>query len=157
MPRTFQYASVGASGTRRIVPIMGIDFIAGNIELKKAKHGPYGARTASIGGRTRHWSTINFVQVNRAGRGRTTAITAAEINRQQMFSTACKSAVATLMNAQVISVLNTQWMNGTVVYNTDPNKYATKRGWVTAIRFKQLENGESITPTTDTWPPSNPH
>ena len=70
MARIFQNASVGASGRRRIVPMMGIDYIAGNIERKKSKHGPYGARYASIGGRTRKWSTINFLQVNPAGRAR---------------------------------------------------------------------------------------
>lgn len=155
MPRIFQNASVGASGRRRLVPMMGIDYIAGNIEQKKSKHGPYGARVASMGGRTRKWSTINFLQVNPAGRHRSTAVKASEIQQRQDFKTACQSAVATVQSAAAASALQQTWREGTVIKGKDPNNYATVRGWVTAVRWVQIGNGEAITPTTDTWPPAN--
>ena len=155
MPRIFQNASVGASGRRRLVPMMGIDYIAGNIEQKKSKHGPYGARTASMGGRTRKWSTINFLQINPAGRHRSSAVTAAEIQRRLDFATACQSAAATVQSAAAASALQQTWRAGTVIKGKDPNNYATVRGWVTAVRLFQIENGETITPQTDTWPPAN--
>ena len=154
MSRTFQNASVGASGTRRLVPMMGIDYIAGNIERKKSQHGPYGARYASIGGRTRKWSTINFMQVNPAGRHRSTQVKASEITQRNNFKIACQSAAATVSNPAATSSLQQTWRMGTVIKGKDPNNYATIRGWVTAVRWEQIANGEEITPQTNTWPPS---
>lgn len=153
MARDFQKASVGASGTRRLVPMMGIDFIAGNIELKQGKHGPYGARPASIGGRTRQWSNINFVQVNRAGRGRSTQVKASEIQARQEFATAVKSSAATVANVSVLNALMLDWRNGATYLSQDSNTFATMRGWVTAVRWAQIQNGIQITETTNTWPP----
>lgn len=161
MARQFTNANVGASGRRRIVPMMGIDFIAGDIKRKVPEYGAgarehpnnsYGIPPANIGGRTRKWSTVNFLQVNKGYTGRTT-INPNEYAQRQHFATACKSAAATIKNPAVLNVLMTEWRNGATYLGRFSNRYATMRGWVTAVRMAQIDSGIDIQPTTNTWPP----
>lgn len=164
MAEKWSNANVGSSGRRRIVPMMGIDFIAGNIERKQPEYGAggsqslgrYGRRPACIGGRTRKWSNINFVQVTPSGPRRNTQYKTSEILWQTNFRIACQSAAVTINSPGAMAALQADWRAGTVRYNIDSKRYATKRGWVTAVRIAQINNGEQITPTTDTWPPANP-
>lgn len=160
MARNFANANVGASGRRRIVPMMGIDFIAGDIKRKDPEYGAgglnnrrgrsqYGVPPANIGGRTRKWTNVNFFQVNKAGRNyRTPKPT--EIAYRLLFANCCKSAIATIHNPANIARLQAEWRAGTTYFNCNSNQYATMRGWVTAVRLAQ---GGDIQPTLDTWPP----
>lgn len=162
MARQFSNANVGASGRRRIVPMMGIDFIAGDIKRTAPEYGAggtgnrtrttYGVSPANIGGRTRKWSNINFFQVNPAGR-RITDFNQSQRTAQLWLATASQSSAATLMNPAVLATLQADWRYGTTYLGRNSNQYATMRGWVTAVRFAQLNAGIDIQPTTNTWPP----
>jgi hypothetical protein len=138
--------------------MMGIDFIAGDIKRTIPKYGAgafssnYGVPPASIGGRTRKWTNINFMQVNKAGGNRHTA-TAGEIAVRTMFTNASKSALATMMLPANIAVLQAEWRTGTTFLGCNSNTFATMRGWITAVRIAQILNGVDIQPTTTTWPP----
>lgn len=160
MARQFSNANVGTSGRRRIVPMMGIDFIAGDIKRKVPEFGAgakdhpynsYGIPPANMGGRTRKWSTINFLQVNKGYTGRQAK--PSEIAQRQIFATASKSAVATTQNPAVLNALMTDWRNGATYLGQFSNRFATMRGWVTAVRMAQIGSGIDIQPTTNTWPP----
>lgn len=162
MAEKWQNANVGTSGRRRLVPMMGIDFIAGNIERKQPEYGAggsgvsairYGRRPACIGGRTRKWSNINFIQVTPSGARRNTPVKASELQQRQYFAIASQSAAATIMNPAAIAALQADWRAGSTRKNKDSKAYATLRGWVTAVRLNQLYAEEEITPTTNTWPP----
>lgn len=150
-------AGTGARGRRRLVPMMGIDFIAGNIESKKTpiKRGgnyPYGVRGASIGGRTRRWSDINFLQVNEAGANRAPLVASSEtLQRRLNFKNATLSANATVINLSVLTLVQMDFLNGVVRQNVDPKQYATIRGWVTAVRMAQIVAGVDVTPTYTDW------
>lgn len=159
MARKFNYPNVGTSGRRRIVPIMAIDFIAGQIDQKgstvtrvqNSKYiKPYGNKGASIGGRTRKWSSINFLNVNN-GMGRTSPITAKEVQARNNFLRARKSALATLQNLSVYTLVQMDFANGTSRQNVSPNDYATMAGWVQAVRSAQIADGQTITEETNTW------
>lgn len=161
MARQFSNANVGTSGRRRIVPMMGIDFIAGDIKRKRPEYGAgsfnhpntqtYGIPPANMGGRTRKWSTINFLQVNKGYTGRQAKTS--EIVQRQNFATASKSAAATVQNPAVLNALMTDWRNGATYLGQFSNRFATMRGWVTAVRMAQIGLGIDIQPTTNTWPP----
>lgn len=150
--------NVGATGKRRIVPIVGIDLIAGNLAPKRdlifrgtdGDTAVYGARPASIGGRTRRWSTINFMQVNPSN-VKIDQPTAADIQRRQNFNISIKSMGATLKNLQVLTTVQSDYAYRVVRQGVDPYEYATLRGWVMAVRYAQLRDGQEITATTDTW------
>lgn len=164
MARTFTMPNVGARGRRRIVPMMGIDFIAGQIERKGSPVAsrtaptstvakPYGQKPPSIGGRTRAWSFINFLNVD-ANMGRSTDVTAAELAIREDFRICTLSALATYQNLDTQAKVTTDFRNGVVYGGISSNDYATPRGWVMAIRKQQIESGQTITPTTTTWPPT---
>lgn len=158
MARNFANANVGASGRRRIVPMMGIDFIAGDIKRKDPEYGAgglkngyrYGVPPANIGGRTRKWTNVNFFQVNKAGRTYRAPKTT-EIAARLHFSNCAKSTIATIQNPANIARLQTEWRAGTTYFNYNSNRFATMRGWVMAIRYAQ--GPDVVTPTLDTWPP----
>lgn len=161
MARQFANANVGASGRRRIVPMMGIDFIAGDIKRKDPEYGAgglknrggayrYGVPPANIGGRTRKWTNVNFFQVNKAGRNYRVP-KATETAWREHFSNCAKSTIATIQNPANISRLQTEWRAGTTYYNYNSNQFATMRGWVMAIRIAQ--GPDVVTPTLNTWPP----
>lgn len=163
MARSFVLPNVGARGRRRIVPMMGIDFIAGQIERKggpipqRAASSstvvkPYGQKPPSIGGRTRSWSFINFLNVE-SNMGRSSAPTAAEVGNRTNFTNATLSALATSENLQVLSRVLADFQAGTVYNSISPNDYATPRGWLTAIRMDQIASGVNVTPTYTVWPP----
>lgn len=162
MASNWQKANVGASGRRRLIPMMGIDFIAGNIERKQpeygagGKKGGYGGRPACIGGRTRSWTNINFFQVTPSGARRSTPTKASEIQQRLHFATATQSAAATVKNPSALSALMADWRIGSTRYRIDSKKYPTMRGWVTAVRLSQIADDVDIKPTTDTWPPQDP-
>lgn len=164
MARTFVKPNVGSTGIRRIVPIVGIDFIAGQLEKKGgpiAERGtveyPYGKKSASIGGRTRNWSFVNFLNV-RTNFG-STAATADQISHRANFATATNSQRATMQNLTSRTKIQMDFTgHGSGSYapvqvraGVDANDYATVRGWVTAVRLAQIAAGETITDTTDTW------
>lgn len=162
MARTFTKPNVGASGRRRIVPMMGIDFIAGQIERKGspiASRGsnikPYGQKPPSIGGRTRSWSFVNFLNVD-ANMGRSTEVSAEELQIRGNFRIGVLSANTTLKDLAILAQVQADFVNNTI-YNRDsalaPSNYATVRGWLTAIRLAQLGAGVPITTTYTTWPP----
>lgn len=163
MARSFVMPNVGARGRRRIVPMMGIDFIAGQIERKGApinqRQGPgespikpYGQKPPSIGGRTRSWSFINFLNVD-ANMGRSTNVTQAELASRENFRISTLSALATYKNLSIQAQVTTDFRNGVVYGGVRSNDYATPRGWVTAIRREQINMGVQVTPTYTVWPP----
>lgn len=151
--RTFQNAYVGTTGRRRLVPMLGIDFIAGQIARKRqplpSRSDAYGLNPASIGGRTRKWSTINFL--NLQTKNRYTNFSSSQLDNMDHFTTASKSADRTVKNPAVITAIQIDWKNATVRQGVNPNDYATARGWVFAVRMAQIADGVQITPTTDTW------
>lgn len=148
--------NVGSSGIRRIVPIVGIDFIAGNLATKSdlVKRGttyPYGSRPASIGGRTRRWSQVNFMQVNPAN-FRVDAPNASQTAARTNFTIAVKSALATIGNLAVVTRIQEDfYINNVVRAGVDPKQYATLRGWIAAVRQAQIKAGDQITEETNTW------
>lgn len=149
-------AGTGARGRRRLVPMMGIDFIAGNIESKttpvqRGGQYPYGMRGASIGGRTRRWSEINFLQVNEAGVNRAPKATTEALRRRLNFKNAVLSANATVIDLMVLTQVQQDFIGGVVRQNIDPKKYATVRGWVAAVRMAQIAAGVDVTPTYTDW------
>lgn len=157
MPRQFVMPNVGARGRRRIVPMMGIDYIAGQIERKGspiASRGdnskPYGQKPPSIGGRTRVWSFINFLNVD-SNMGRSTEVTSVEVATRTTFANAVKSMNATFRDLTKVGLINVDFKNGTIYGNLNPNNYATPRGWVMAIRFTM-----GAEPTDTSWPPVAP-
>lgn len=152
MARNFIKPNVGAKGRRRIVPMMGIDFIAGQIERKGTPDDKYGKKPASLGGRTRYWSFVNFLHVD-SNMGRQTALSAGEITARENFKIAVKSARATSRDISVLSDAQYDFVSGVKYGNEDPSNYATFRGWLSAIRLEQIKNGVTITETTTTWPP----
>lgn len=153
MARTFTKPNVGTSGRRRIVPMMGIDFIAGNIENKKGPvRNEYGVKPASMGGRTRSWSFINFLQVNPSGK-RTVNYDEEATRLRAQFSTAVKSSRATTMDLTVLPRVQADFKNAIVYGGIDPNNYATLRGWISSIRYAQISAGVAVTDTYTVWPP----
>lgn len=149
-------AGTGARGRRRIVPMMGIDFIAGNIESKstpitRGGRYPYGTRPASIGGRTRAWSDINFLQVNPAGMNRVAAATVEVLKRRVNFKNAVLSSRNTVINLMVLTQIQQEFLGHVVRQGVNPDLYATMRGWVTAVRMAQIAAGQTITPETVDW------
>lgn len=164
MARSFVMPNVGARGRRRIVPMMGIDFIAGQIERKGSPIPnrmsgttnivkPYGQKPPSIGGRTRAWSFINFLNVD-ANMGRSTEVTAAELAARENFRISASSALATVQSLQVLAQVNADFANGVVYGGVTPNDYATPRGWVMAVRQAQIASGVQVLPDDTRWPPS---
>lgn len=155
MARTFTKPNTGSIGRRRIVPMMGIDFIAGQIELKGkvvSRDGVkvYGTKPPSMGGRTRNWSFINFLHIDRNAE-RTSVPSQAEVDNRSAFSNATQSANATMQNLGVVAAVQADFKAGTSRQGVDPNNYATLRGWIAAVRMAQQAAGTSITPTTNTW------
>lgn len=153
MATTLSKPNVGATGRRRIVPMMGIDFIAGNIENKKGPvRDAYGVKPASMGGRTRRWSFINFLQCNPSGRQ-----TAEPTEDQQLlrnsFTLAVKSANATAKDLTVLPRAQTDYTNGVKYQGINPYDYATFRGWLMVIRRAQISAGVPISENYTTWPP----
>lgn len=159
--RTFTKPNVGASGRRRIVPIMGIDFIAGDIKRKgqpvsRDNEYPYGVNPPSIGGRTLKTSFVNFLHIS--SNAPLPEPTTSQQTGRQNFSTARKSAIATLANLSVYTQITREFWGskeqGTtpvVREGVDPNDYATMTGWVMAVRMAQIAAGEQITDQTNTW------
>lgn len=163
MARSFVMPNVGARGRRRIVPMMGIDFIAGQIErkgspvAKRSLSGdvvfkPYGQKPPSIGGRTRAWSFINFLNVD-ANMGRSTDVSQAELQARENFRICTLSALATVQSLQVLAQVNADFADGKIYGGVSANDYATPRGWVMALRKAALDEGIAITPEYTVWPP----
>lgn len=148
-----QKAGTGAVGRRRLVPMLGIDYIAGQIKRKRKLSNEalkrYGFNPASIGGRTRSWSTINFLNVEIPGFNR--AQTATQLDIQEKFTIAVKSARATRMNPASLQKIFVDIQNNTPRMGKAYTNYATLLGWLTAIRFEQLTAGQEITETTVSW------
>jgi hypothetical protein len=154
MARQFILPNVGSTGIRRIVPMVGIDFIAGDLKKKgktvsRGTDKPYGLMPANMGGRTRKWSFVNFLQVNTSQISDNPSN--AQMDAREHFATATRSANATCLNLSSAALVLMDFKNGTIRQGVDPNKYATHRGWVAAVRSAQIAAGQSITPTTDTW------
>lgn len=146
--------NVGSTGIRRIVPMIGIDFIAGDLKkkgrvVKRGDENPYGFKPASMGGRTRKWSFVNFIAIN--SNVYDAEATTAQVEQRSNFATATRSANATLNNLSTAALVFLDWKEGTMRAGINPNKYATVRGWVAAVRNAQIQQGTTITPTTDTW------
>lgn len=146
--------NVGSTGIRRIVPMIGIDFIAGDLKkkgqvIKRGTANPYGFKPASIGGRTRKWSFVNFIAIS--SNVYDAVPTTAQLDQRENFAIAVKSANATINNLSSAAQVVLDFKNGVVRVGINPNNYATQRGWVAAVRQAQIEQGTTITPTTDTW------
>ena len=160
-----QHPNVGASGRRRIVPMMGIDFIAGDIDTKAepirertttggtVKY-PYGKKGVCFGGRTRFWSRINFMSVSTNSRN--AFVTANQITARTNFTNGTGSSRATLEDLTVLTRVQQDWIADTNYLGVIPHNYATIRGWVTAVRMAQIAEGVQVTPEYTTWPPQNP-
>ena len=154
MARQFILPNVGSTGIRRIVPMVGIDFIAGDLKKKgqtvsRGSAKPYGIMPANMGGRTRKWSFVNFLQVNTSQFQDNPSND--QLTARENFATATRSANATLDNLAVVPLILVDFKEGTARQGVDPNKYATHRGWVAAVRSAQIAAGQSITPSTNTW------
>lgn len=154
MPRQFILPNVGSTGIRRIVPMVGIDFIAGDLKKKgptvsRGSTKPYGLKPANMGGRTRKWSFVNFLQVNTNQFEDNPSN--AQMEARSNFANATRSANATCENLTSLAKVIMDFKDGTARQGVDPNKYATHRGWVAAVRSAQIAAGQTIEPTTDTW------
>lgn len=154
MARSFMKPNVGSTGIRRIVPMIGIDFIAGDLKkkgrvVKRGDDNPYGFKPASIGGRTRKWSFVNFIAIS--SNVYDADPTNAQLNQRENFTIAVQSANATIQDLSSVAQVTLDWKEGTVRVGINPNNYATIRGWVAAVRQAQIEAGTTITPTTSTW------
>lgn len=141
--------NTGAIGRRRIVPMLGIDFIAGQIARKYKPNPRYGQKPASIGGRTRKWSTINFMQLQI--KGRTAMYSAADLERQANFTIASQSATNTLKTLPVFQSVLTDFLTNKTRQGVPASAYATARGWCMAVRYAQILAGAEITPETTDW------
>lgn len=140
--------AVGASGVRRIVPMLGVDYIAGQITIKKK---PYtGGKKASIGGRTRFWSTTNFLNVA-SGQGRTTPLTAAELSRQQAFGDTSKFAHKTYVNPQTLQSLMTSYATGVISHGVDPADCLNLYQYLWRAAYSFQASGGTL-PDVATWP-----
>lgn len=148
-----QKAGTGAIGRRRIVPMLGIDFIAGQIKRKRKLTNValqrYGFNQPSMGGRTRSWSTINFLNIEVPGFNRNK--TSDELARQEQFRIAVKSAQATIMSPSSLQPIQIDIANNTPRMGKYYSDYATLRGWVMAVRWAQISAGQEITETTTAW------
>lgn len=162
MARDFTSPNTGAIGRRRIVPMMGVDFIAGQIEIKSGPlrnrttnagitKTPYGVKPASIGGRTRSWSFINFLNVNsNKGWGNPKSASSEQLNQRSIFTASTSSAIKTVKNLMVLTQVIDDWANNTPRLGVYPNNYATLRGWVCAVRVAQGCMDKDMVE----WPPS---
>lgn len=162
MAREFIAPNVGSTGKRRIVPIMAIDFIAGQINQKgspiesretsngKTYYAPYGMKGPSIGGRTRKWSFINFMHISKGG-FRKTPLTIGEVEQRNRFITAQSSARKTLTSLSVLTKVQEDFTNGVTRAGANPSEYATILGWVFAVRMAQILAGQEITADTTSW------
>lgn len=90
---------------------------------------------------------------------RSTPVSMEEQKARNNFTTAVKSAKATLMNLAVLSTIQSDYFGHNLPAHTAvrtregvfSGDYSTMRGWIVAIRLAQIAKGESITETTDTW------
>lgn len=145
---SFARQAVGTIGRRRIVPVVGVNYIAGQLAFKNK---PYKSnKTASIGGRTRYWSSINFLSIA-TGLGRTTDFTAEELNRIEMFTKAAQYTALVMHNVTSLQAIQTDISNDTPregKYRTD---FISIGNWVTSVAYNAQANGKTL-PTTPTWP-----
>lgn len=140
--------AVGATGVRRIVPMLGVDYIAGQIQIKKK---PYtGSKKASMGGRTRYWSTINFLSVA-SGQGRSSAYTAEEIARQERFGLTSQTASTYMKNLQVLQPMMTDFSNDVSYYDVKPSDQLNLHYYCWKVIHNFLKEGGTL-PQTPTWP-----
>lgn len=141
--------NVGSTGHRRIVPMIGIDFIAGDLKKKGKINERYGNKPASMGGRTRKWSFVNFLLVS-SNAPLPPATTSQQTGRLN-FANATRSSAATLDNLTQRAKIIADFKNGKVCQGVDPTIYATINGWVSAVRYAQIMAGVEITPTYTDW------
>lgn len=81
------------------------------------------------------------------------------INARNAFTVANQSAKVTLRNLSAITQINCDFTNksaGSIVAvpvraGVDSQFYNSLRGWVVAVRIAQINAGEQITASTDTW------
>ena len=140
--------AVGDSGVRRIVPMLGVDYIAGQIKIKKK---PYsGKNKASMGGRTRYWSTINFLNIS-SGAGRTSPYTAAELARQDQFGNSSTYASLICKTPQTLNSIMTDMSNGTPRNGIDPADCLNLFQFAWRAAYSYQENGGTL-PQQPTWP-----
>lgn len=145
--------AVGATGRRRIVPMLGIDFIAGDIKRKDAYEGNrYGGIKPNIGGRTRSWSNINFLQVNANPNSiHEVPPSASQMSQHTRFRNCRLSALATSMDLMVLTQVQQDWGNNVTRAGKSPDNYATFMGWLMAVRMSQAASGVNVTPTYTDW------
>lgn len=146
--------NVGATGSRRIVPMTGVGFIAGQIQSKKL---PYsGKRPASMGGRTRFWSTINFLSVNLSP-GRHTPWTVEELSRMACFGAVSHNVAAMFKNPAQLQKIQTSYSNSYNLPSAYEGIYAADclniRSWAWQVIYARSGGSAEDVPTT--WPFDN--
>ena len=140
--------TVGNTGVRRIVPMLGVSYIAGQITIKKK---PYsGNKSASMGGRTRYWSTTNFLNIS-SGRGRTTPYTSEEIDRIERFSATSTFSSLTIRNPQTLNALQTDFKAGNVAHGIDPADCLYLYQYLWRAAYAYAAAGGTL-PQVATWP-----
>lgn len=146
--------NVGATGRRRIVPMTGVGFIAGQIQSKTI---PYtGKRPASMGGRTRYWSTINFLNINLQP-GRHTPWTASELARQDYFKVVSQRVAAMYKNPADVQKMLTSYQNSLTLPSAYEGVYAADclnvYSWAWQVIYARAGGDTSQVP--EHWPYDN--
>lgn len=145
---TWQKQPVGDSGVRRIVPMLGVDYIAGQIQLKGK---PYsGGKKASIGGRTRFWSTTNFMSIS-SGLRRQTPYTASELERQDKFKLVSQTTSLYNKTLPVVQAVTTDLTNNTAREGIYPAEAVSRYNWMWRVIYAFIDGGGTL-PQSPTWP-----
>lgn len=140
--------AVGASGFRRIVPMLGVDYIAGQITIKKK---PYsGNKKASMGGRTRFWSSVNFLNVS-SGQGRSSAYTPEELDRFTKFGNTSTFSHKTYINPTTLNALLTDFHAGNIAHGVDPADCLNLYQYLWRAAWQYQQEGGTL-PAVATWP-----
>lgn len=140
--------AVGASGVRRIVPMLGVDYIAGQIQIKKK---PYsGTKKASMGGRTRFWSTTNFLNIS-SGAQRMTPLSASELVQREQFGNSSKYASDVTKTPTTLQLVLTDFSNGTPRNGIDPADCLNLYQFVWRATYAYQAGGGTL-PQQPTWP-----
>lgn len=138
---------VGTSGRRRIVPVLGVGYIAGQIAIKNK---PYtGEKKASIGGRTRYWSSVNFLNVS-TGRYIDDP-NAQQIAQRERFGDTSTFTKKTMMNPQTLNAAMTDFKAGNIAHGIDPADCLNLRYYVWQAAYSFAAGGGTL-PDVATWP-----
>lgn len=139
--------AVGTTGVRRIVPMLGLDYIAGQITIKKK---PYsGGKKASMGGRTRFWSTTNFLNVS-SGRYEVSQ-DPIHVQVRQRFRDTSTFSHKTYINPTTLNALVTDYRAGNISHGIDPADCLNLYQYLWRAAYAYAAGGGTL-PDVATWP-----